>query len=76
MVLDAASKVAGPPPTGLGAAGSGEPRAASEGQGPALQGAASVAGSASLGAATLLARFSPQPPCCGDGGGFRITAVP
>jgi hypothetical protein len=27
-------------------------------------------------AATLMARYSPQPPCCGDGGGFRITAIP
>ncbi len=29
-----------------------------------------------LAAATLMARYSPQPPCCGDGGGFRITAIP
>ncbi len=27
-------------------------------------------------AATLMARFSLQPPCCGDGGGFRITSMP
>jgi hypothetical protein len=61
-----------------------------QGQGPALQGAGrrlsgrahplaapfAGPGSASLGAATLLARFSPQSPFCGDGGGFRITAVP
>ncbi len=26
--------------------------------------------------ATIMARFGPQLPCCGDGGGLRITAVP
>jgi hypothetical protein len=27
-------------------------------------------------AAIMMARFSPQPPCCGDCGGVRITAIP
>ncbi len=26
--------------------------------------------------AAMMARFGPQLPCCGDGGGLRITAVP